>query len=114
MAVVADAADRAIPCEGGEGAIVVIIPTLDEEASIGEVVRGVPRPLVRRVIVADGGSSDATMARAEAAGADILTTERGYGRACWAATLAAAEADIVVFMDGDGADDPRSITVLVE
>ena len=114
MAAVPDAADRVVPRESGEGAIVVVIPTLDEEASIGEVVRGIPRPLVRRVIVADGGSSDATVARAEAAGADVIAAGRGYGRACRTATLAAEEADIVVFMDGDGADDPRGIAALVE
>src|SRR5256885_10317166 len=114
MAVVPAAADRVVPCEGGQGAIVVVIPTLDEEASIGEVVRSIPRPLVRRVIVADGGSTDATVMRAEAAGADVVAAGRGYGRACRIAILAAEDADIVVFMDGDGADDPRSIAALVE
>src|SRR6186997_2998716 len=102
MPVVPAAADRAVPRERGEGAIVVVIPTLDEEASIGEVVRGIPRPLVRRVIVADGGSRDATVARAQAAGADVIAAGRGYGRACRAAALAADDAAIVVFMDGDG------------
>ncbi len=114
MPVVPAAADRAVPRESGEGAIVVVIPTLDEEASIGEVVRSIPRPLVRRVIVADGGSSDATVARAEAAGADVIAAGRGYGRACGTATVAADDAAIVVFMDGDGADDPQGIAALVE
>jgi glycosyltransferase involved in cell wall biosynthesis len=114
MAAVPDAADRVAWREGGQGMIVVIIPTLDEEASIGAVVRSIPGELVRRVIVADGGSSDATVVRAEAAGADVVAAGRGYGRACRTATLAAEEADIVVFMDGDGADDPRGIAALVE
>ena len=76
--------------------------------SIGEVVRSIPRELVGRVIVADGGSSDATVARAEAAGAEVIAAGRGYGRACLAATVAADDADILVFMDGDGADDPQA------
>src|SRR5262249_48286721 len=62
---------------------------------------------------ADGGSRDATAARAKAAGAHVIDAGRGYGRACLAATMAAEDADIVVFMDGDGADDPRSIPALV-
>jgi glycosyltransferase involved in cell wall biosynthesis len=95
------------------GRIVVVIPTLDEEQSIANVVRRVPRPLVERVIVADGGSRDATVARAEAAGAHVIDAGRGYGRACLAAVLAAEDADIVVFMDGDGADDPGGIAKLV-
>ena len=94
--------------------IVVVIPTLDEEQSIADVVRSIPRAIVSRIIVADGGSRDATAARAKAAGADVIDAGRGYGRACLAATMAAEDADIVVFMDGDGADDPRSIAALVE
>src|SRR5262249_44683623 len=100
--------------EAAEGRVVVVIPTLDEEQSIADVVRGIPRAIVSRVIVADGGSRDATAARAKAAGADVIEAGRGYGRACLAATMAAEDADIVVFMDGDGADDPRSIAALVE
>jgi glycosyltransferase involved in cell wall biosynthesis len=94
--------------------IVVVIPTLNEEQSIGDVVRAIPRDMVSRIIVADGGSSDATMARARAAGAEVIAAGRGYGRACLAATMAAEGADIVVFMDGDGADDPRAIARLIE
>ena len=96
-----------------EAGIAVIIPTLDEEASIGEVVRGIPRDLVSRVIVADGGSSDATVARARVAGADVVAAGAGYGRACLAAARAAEGCAIVVFMDGDGADDPAAIAALV-
>jgi len=94
--------------------VAVAIPTLNEEASIGDVVRAIPRDLVSRVIVADGGSRDATAARARSAGADVIDAGAGYGRACLAAAQAASDADIVVFMDGDGADDPRSIATLVE
>jgi glycosyltransferase involved in cell wall biosynthesis len=93
--------------------IAVIIPTLNEEASIGAVVSAVPRDLISRIIVADSGSSDATVARAAEAGAEVLDVGRGYGRACLAAAVAAGDAEILVFMDGDGADDPGSIAALV-
>ncbi len=98
----------------GGGSIVVVIPTLDEEQSIAEVVRSLPRTIVSRVIVADGGSRDATAMRAKAAGAEVIDAGPGYGRACLTATMAAEDAEIVVFMDGDGADDPGSIARLVE
>jgi len=100
--------------EAAADRVVVVIPTLDEEQSIADVVSTIPRAIVSRVIVADGGSRDATAARAKAAGADVIDAGRGYGQACLAATMAAEDADIVVFMDGDGADDPRSIVKLVE
>ena len=90
-----------------------MIPTLNEEASIGGVVRALPRDWVSRVIVADGGSSDATAARAREAGAEVIAAGRGYGRACLAGAEAASDAEIVMFMDGDGADDPASIGALV-
>jgi len=105
---------RDIPHRGATRAIVVVIPTLNEEQSIGDVVRGIPRALVDRVIVADGGSRDATGARAEEAGAEVIDAGRGYGRACLAAAAAAMEAEIVVFMDGDGADDGAAIARLIE
>src|ERR1700741_3265386 len=97
----------------GAGKIAVVIPTLNEEASIAGVVRGLPRDIVDRVIVADGPSTDATAARARDAGADVIAAGRGYGRACLAGAWAAGDADILVFMDGDGADDPAGIAALV-
>jgi len=105
---------RAMPDRNGADEVAVVIPTLDEEQSIGEVVRGIPRNLIGRVIVADGGSRDATIVRARAAGAEAIEAGRGYGRACLAGTIAAEGAEIVVFMDGDGADDVAAIAKLVE
>jgi glycosyltransferase involved in cell wall biosynthesis len=104
---------RAADDRGGTPRTAVVIPTLNEEASIGGVVRALPRDRVSRIIVADGGSSDNTVARARDAGADVIAAGRGYGRACLAGAEAATDAEIVIFMDGDGADDPASIEALV-
>jgi glycosyltransferase involved in cell wall biosynthesis len=92
--------------------IAVIVPTLNEEVSIGPLVQSIPRRLVSRIIVADGGSTDATVARAGEAGAEVICVGAGYGRACLEAARHADDADILVFMDGDGADDPGSIAAL--
>jgi glycosyltransferase involved in cell wall biosynthesis len=94
--------------------VAVLIPALDEEDSIADVIGRVPRDVVSRVIVADGGSRDATVQRAANAGAEVIAAGTGYGRACRAAAMAAADCEIVVFMDGDGADDPRAIPALIE
>src|SRR5580704_2069922 len=62
--------DAACPAaDNNSQSVVIIIPTLNEEASIGEVVRTLPFDLVGRVIVADGGSTDRTAERARASGA---------------------------------------------
>jgi glycosyltransferase involved in cell wall biosynthesis len=96
------------------GGVAVIIPAFNEAESIGAVVAGLPREVVDRIIVVDGSSTDRTCECARAAGADVLTVGRGYGRACLAGAQAAESAEIVVFMDGDGADDPAAIAKLVE
>jgi glycosyltransferase involved in cell wall biosynthesis len=93
--------------------VAVIIPTFNEAESIGLVVAAVPRDIVDRVIVADGGSSDGTRERAQAAGAEVIAVGRGYGLACLAGAQAAADANILVYMDGDGADDPAAIAALI-
>lgn len=94
--------------------VAVVIPTLNEEASIGRVVAEIPRDLVARVIIADGGSADATASAAIAAGAEVINAGRGYGRACLEGARAAADCDLIVFMDGDGADDPSMIAALID
>jgi len=93
--------------------VVVAIPTLNEEASIGDVVASIPRDAATRILVADGGSCDHTTVRARNAGADVIIVGKGYGRACLAATEVADEGAIMVFMDGDGADDAATIPSLV-
>jgi glycosyltransferase involved in cell wall biosynthesis len=92
--------------------IAVIVPTLNEEASIGALVQSIPRRVASRIIVADGGSTDATVAQARRAGAEVIAAGTGYGRACLEGARHADDVDILVFMDGDGADDPDSIATL--
>jgi glycosyltransferase involved in cell wall biosynthesis len=93
--------------------VAVVIPTLNEAESINAVITSLPRVIVSDVIVADGGSTDGTRERAQEAGARIVMAGKGYGRACLAGAKI-TEADIVVFMDGDGADDPSAISAIVE
>ena len=89
--------------------VALVVPTLDEAGAIGPALARVPRGIVDRIIVADGGSRDGTVACARAAGAEVLPAGRGYGRACSAGAEAAADCPIVAFMDGDGADRPEVV-----
>jgi glycosyltransferase involved in cell wall biosynthesis len=96
--------------------VAVIIPTLNEVAAIGAVVAEIPRAIVRQIIVADSASSDGTPAEAARAGALVVSlTERGYGRACAAGVATADPAcEVLVFLDGDGADRGDLLAVLVQ
>jgi glycosyltransferase involved in cell wall biosynthesis len=95
--------------------VAAIIPALDEERSITAAIRSLPSQLVGRVIVVDGDSTDATAERAAAAGAEVVhEPRRGYGRACMTGAEAAAGADVLLFMDGDGSDAGEQAAFLVD
>jgi len=92
-----------------------IIPCLDEEAAIAEVVTAVFTQDVSEVVVVDGGSQDKTAEQATAAGARVIVEpQRGYGRAIQAGIAAVRnDTDILVFLDGDGSDPVEFIPDLV-
>jgi glycosyltransferase involved in cell wall biosynthesis len=93
----------------------VVIPALNEEEPIADVVRAVlATGIPREVIVVDNESTDRTAERARAAGARVVTAPRGYGRACAAGVRAISpQCQIVVFLDGDGSDCPELMDRLV-
>jgi len=105
------------PLAESKGAWVsVVIPALNEEEPIGDVVRAIPRAVVDEVLVVDNGSTDATAERARTAGARVVSEpRRGYGRACQAGIAAvAADCEIIAFLDGDGSDCPELLPLLIE
>ncbi len=94
-----------------------IIPALNEAEALPGVLADL-RPLaaLRRVVVADNGSTDGTWAAIEAGGAvPVWAGLRGYGSACLAALrfVAADPPEVVVFLDADGADDPADLAALL-
>jgi glycosyltransferase involved in cell wall biosynthesis len=96
--------------------VVAVIPTLNESECIGRVVLGVA-PYVSTVIVVDNGSTDDTAkVAANAAAVVVSEPERGYGAACLKGIAHARKlgADIVLFMDGDGSDDPQDAPRLLD
>ena len=96
--------------------ISVIIPALNEEEPIADVIRAIPREVAGEIIVVDNGSTDATAQRAQEAGARVVSCPvRGYGRACRTGLNAVSdECEIVVFLDGDGSDCPALMGELVQ
>jgi glycosyltransferase involved in cell wall biosynthesis len=102
--------------------LLVTLPALDEERTVAEVVRGVPRQIPGvgeiRVVVVDDGSRDRTAERASEAGAELIRHERprGVGAAFHSGLSYGIEtgADLIVSIDADGQFDPADIPRLVE
>lgn len=78
----------------------VVIPALNEAQNIAETLDTLKSGRDVDVIVADGGSTDATPELAAAHGARVLPAARGRARQCNAGA-AAADADILLFLHAD-------------
>ncbi len=100
----------------------LIIPALNEEASISLVLNDLP-DWIRAVYVVDNGSTDKTAEVAKSLGATIVSQpQRGYGAACLAG-MAKIESQIaqgvsppqiIAFLDADYSDHPECLTDLVQ
>lgn len=85
----------------------VVLPCLDEAAALPWVLSRMPAGC--RPLVVDNGSTDGSADVARSLGATVVHEPvPGFGSAC-AAGLAAADADIVCFLDCDGSLDPRQL-----
>jgi glycosyltransferase involved in cell wall biosynthesis len=89
----------------------VILPVLNEAAALPWVLGRMPADC--RPIVVDNGSTDGSAELARELGATVVVEpRRGFGAAC-AVGLAAAEADVVAFMDCDGSLDPIELPTVL-
>lgn len=94
----------------------VVIPALDEEQALPLVLEELPLDRVRRIVVVDNGSRDRTAEVARTRGAEVVhEPQRGYGAACLAGVrrLAGDPPETVVFIDGDHADFPAELPLVV-
>lgn len=109
----------------GSRTVSVVLPALDEQETVAAVVVSVLPllgTLVDELVVLDSGSTDATAARATAAGARVVSREHalpgepvrpGKGEALWR-SLAATTGDLVVFLDADLLEpDPGYVPALL-
>jgi glucosyl-3-phosphoglycerate synthase len=109
----------------GRTSVSVVLPALDEQETVGEIVATIRRdlmqavPLVDELVVVDSGSSDATAAVAAKAGARVVHRDDilprvppvpGKGEVLWR-SLYATSGDVVAFVDADLRDFSASFVV---
>jgi glucosyl-3-phosphoglycerate synthase len=120
-------ADALVAAKAGRR-VSVVLPALDEEATVGAIVAAIvpltvgPAPLVDELVVVDSGSTDRTVEVAAAAGAAVvlrtdvlaeLEPVPGKGEVLWR-SLAATSGDVICYLDSDLVDfDPGFVPALL-
>ncbi len=97
----------------------VIVPAHNNASSLPAVLAALPTRVVRSVVVVDNASTDATAQVARDGGAIVVREGHvGHGAACNRGIAHLSKLpqtpDVVVFMSGDGSDDPGDIPSLLE
>ena len=95
-------------CDGPTPAVSIIVPAFNEQDAVGATITSVRQTLdaagiAHEIIVVNDGSSDDTLERARASGAQVVnfTHNGGYGRALKAG-IAVSTAPLVAILDADG------------
>lgn len=101
-----------------EKKIGVIIPAFNEENSVGNVIKDIPK-WVDKIVVVNNNSTDETKIKAENCGAIVIDEPiNGYGRACLKGIQffksSEEKPDIIVFIDADYSDYPEEMEQLVK
>jgi glycosyltransferase involved in cell wall biosynthesis len=93
--------------------ITVVIPCLNEEQGVEQILRQMPE-FVDEVIVVDNGSTDRSAEVARSFGAQVIQEEvRGYGRA-YRKGFASARGDLIITLDGDHSYPVDALSYLLE
>ena len=97
--------------------LAVLIPALNEQENIREVIQGVRKVTTSEIVVIDDASTDSTAEFARREGARVLPLIMGLG--AWGATRTGIryanqhEFEIAITMDADGQHLPDSIDTLI-
>jgi len=103
--------------------VLVLLPTLDEEEALPQVLAAIPNGVLSSkgveigIMIVDGGSIDSTLDIAREAGCTIVeqkTTGKGLGLRLGFEIFLASDYDRLVMLDADATYDPADITKMLE
>ena len=100
----------------GNSEVTVIIPTLNEEKSIADIIWELNHLGYHNILIVDGNSSDRTVEIAKEFGVDVMVQNgRGKGDALRQAfNHDGLDGDVIVMIDADGSMNPKEIPMLIE
>lgn len=103
------------PSPAHPGNVIVVIPALNEEASLPRVIERLRRAGLERIRVVDNGSRDLTAEVARHFGAEVIVERRrGYGQACWTGCQSLpSDSQWILFCNADGSDDIERVSLLL-
>ncbi|PSQ01906.1 TIGR04182 family glycosyltransferase [Halobacteriales archaeon QS_5_70_17] len=97
-----------------ESEVCVLVPTLDEAETIGEVIDGFGEQGFENLLIVDGGSTDGTREIASERGARVIEQSgHGKGQAVREA-VRRIDAPYVLMVDGDATYDPADAPAMLE
>ncbi|MBE8538830.1 S-layer glycoprotein N-glycosyltransferase AglJ [Geoglobus acetivorans] len=92
----------------------ILIPALNEEETIGDVIEGFKRQGFERITVIDGNSTDRTRDIAKEKGAEVIVQSgKGKGQAVREA-FEILDDDVIVMIDADSTYMPEDVQKLLE
>jgi glycosyltransferase involved in cell wall biosynthesis len=92
--------------------VLVIIPVLNEQDAIADVIQHLRLQRLTHIRVIDNGSTDDSAIVVSKLGVEVIQEEkRGYGQACWRGLQnLPPQIDWILFCDGDGSDDLKQLS----
>ncbi|MCJ7456016.1 glycosyltransferase family 2 protein [Candidatus Bathyarchaeota archaeon] len=106
-----------VPIRRDHSAVMLMIPTLNEEEAVGPLLQE-SAAIFPRAVVVDGHSHDRTREIAQSFGVNVLLQEFGPGKGCGVRTgmrfFLSSDAEILCIIDGDGTNIPGDLAGLVE
>jgi len=110
---------EAAPAAPSRLAVAVIVPAYNEQGAVRFTVDNVHRALgdasiPHEIIVVNDGSTDQTVAEAQAGGARVIDfpDNAGYGHALKAG-IAASDSDLIAILDADGTYPPEALPAMI-
>jgi len=97
--------------------VLLVIPTLNEQEAIGELLEEARAVGFSNILVVDGFSSDRTREASEGAGARVVLQNFGKGKGCGVRTgmseFLQGNAELLCIIDGDGTNIPAFLTSMI-